>query len=371
MGTPMGSLGRYLESLFSAPENDIVVADATIRQWEKISDEERTPPRRPPIGRRKTSNEVRYVESTIRTRLHLPDGLRVEEERTSGEKSWRRTVILRGDDWQMEDPAGKRSHGRGGLRKCPHLTPVQRHFDRDLVRQIVLCLRLTERDVTTVEGIECARFHAYPREGALLWPHWLPQGVDYYEMAGDMTRGVLLSIAGVLNDEVHARYEVTQLAYDAPLDPSTLELEPVGDDSVETVERTRRLSSPAVAQARVGFAVFVPKDLPDGETASMDVTLDKLCRTGEETVRLSYRWDESDRSLWINQGTARDRDDSEYEWVELHQPGLDLKISDPGGEGMRILALEKEGTHISITTNLDLEAALKLAASLERCSGAN
>ena len=76
-----------------------------------------------------------------------------------------------------------------------------------------------------------------------------------------------------------------------------------------------------------------------------------------------------DHSLWINESDSADPKMAEMEWEHLERDGKPMAISDPGVDaGMRILALEQLGTHVTITSDLDRDDLLHVASSLVAAS---
>lgn len=265
------------------------------------------------------------------------------------------------------DETRQKSGGDRGDSGCPHLIHVERHFGLSRIREFFVSLRLEEQEAVTFAGLQCVRFRAFLRSGSSLWPHWLPAGADCYDMIGDSGTGALLSISAILDNVPYATDEVTRIDFQAKPDPSLFVFDAGPVDVVESPRRIEHLDSPVDAQSRVEFTIIVPKRLPDSETASVRVIVEHAARRGKPKVTLMYHWGTSDRRLWITQAREPEPGYDEMEWDEVSLLDLVVKVSDPGEDGLRILSLVKEGTHIQIVTSLDRETALDLASSFAPC----
>ncbi len=80
-----------------------------------------------------------------------------------------------------------------------------------------------------------------------------------------------------------------------------------------------------------------------------------------------YRGAAGYEHLSLNQSATPDREESNLEWESVVLPAMTVRISDPGEQGMRIITLVKDGTHISLMTDLGRALALDIASSLAPC----
>jgi hypothetical protein len=195
-----------------------------------------------------------------------------------------------------------------------------------------------------------------------LWPHWLPAHADEYELHADPERGVVLLVAGKFEGVVFETDEVTEVAFDEPLDDGLFTYEPRRGEQVRPADPIVEQLTLAGAVARVPFAVLVPSRLPDPSHAVLEVMYHPpRVNGGRPHLTLMYR---GDGHLWLNQ-SYMPADLSEYEWEMVERDGRRMEISDPGAEaGTRIVRLEHLGTHVDIWSVLDRERLLDLAASL-------
>lgn len=365
----MDSLARYLDTLFSAPDTMPHAVDATITHWRDVGLSNVTDSRHLVIGRKrqKTPDSSHRVESILHTQLQLPSHARITTHSESKDKTRDTLIVMNPDEWCVDNGEGSVERGNNGIKNCPHLTDVQRHFDGSLIREFFVGLRLEDHGTVTFLDSECVRFHAFPRTESRIWPHWLPSNADEYEMVGEITTGFLFSIAGILSERIYEKYEVTRIEHDAVFGDDVFSFNSESANFVEATKRVEHMASPSIAQSHVGFAVFVPTIVPENETSHLEVMLDHRSRGESPEVMLMYRGATSYGHLWIKQRTTADCEEDEYEWEEISLPDTTARISDPGEEGMRIVSLVKDGTHISIVTDLARPLALKVASSLEQC----
>ena len=137
-----------------------------------------------------------------------------------------------------------------------------------------------------------------------------------------------------------------------------------GEQVTPAVPISEQLSLEAAVQ-RVSFSVLVPTQVPDPEHAPLMVMYHRpRGPSGVPSLRLSYSNFESRRHISLTECAVPDPDDAEYDWDTVQIAGRTLRVSDPGGEGKRIVALEQEGTHVRIWSDLDRGPLLDLASSL-------
>jgi hypothetical protein len=68
--------------------------------------------------------------------------------------------------------------------------------------------------------------------------------------------------------------------------------------------------------------------------------------------------------LWIDESETPNPELDQYEWESCDAGGKRMRISDPGDEGMRLVAFEQQGTHVRIWSDLERRQLLDLAGSL-------
>jgi hypothetical protein len=174
----------------------------------------------------------------------------------------------------------------------------------------------------------------------------------------------LLSIIGRHKGDVFEVSEVIDVTFDEHLDSALFTYTPDPGEIVRPADRiVERLTLPA-AVARVPFTVLVPTCVPDPEHAQLEVCYHPpSLKSVREYLMLSYRGD-SFGSLWLYESRTVDPDLEKLEWEKVDRPGLQMRVSDPGADGSRIVALEKQGTHVTVWSDLDRELLIDLAASL-------
>lgn len=365
----MDNLGRYLETLYSAADGMSRAVAATIVHWRDEELSEVADSCGLVVGRKqpKASDNSRGVVSTVHAQLRLPTHARITKRRSPKGKTRDVLVIMTPDEWYMDNGEGSVERGSDDIRGCPHSTDVQRHFDGSLIREFFVGLRLEDRGAMTFLNAECARFRAYPRTRSHIWPHWLPANADQYEFVGDIHSGFLLSITGILNGETYEKYEVTRIEQGAVFEDDVFSFDPESAEVIEATKQPKHVASPSVAQSHAGFVVFAPTFVPEMETSQLEVMLDHRAGGEAPKVMLMYRGASCYEHLWIEESTKPDPEKNDYEWEDINLPDTSARISDPGTEGMRIISMVKNGTHIAIFTDLARATALDVASSLAPC----
>jgi len=78
---------------------------------------------------------------------------------------------------------------------------------------------------------------------------------------------------------------------------------------------------------------------------------------------------QGEHSLWIDESDTADDDLAKLEWQRIDHEGQLMALSDPNVDaGMRVLSLERRGTHVAIMSSMSREALIDLAASLTAVS---
>jgi hypothetical protein len=362
----MGLLGDFLEVVYG-PASPFQTLRATIRQWcnESLA-EAASGGGRPAIGRRKSSDltfdePARIKEVKLSVWINLPNRYRIEK--TAEDRAEQCVLCVNGEQqWTISQGQVKTSQAKGGMD-----TDLARHFDHPSLREYFVSLSLQPiGDVKTAER-NCLRLRAVPRPGSRLWPHWLPCGADEYEFHADLERGVLLYIAGRCGGEIFAVHEVVEVHFDEPLDETLFTYSAAEGQQVEPEgPLMERLTMDAVI-ARVPFTVLVPSKLPDAANSNLEITYTPpRNQSGQGHLTLIY----PGHSLWITESETADPDLAQMEWEAFEHAGQPMRISDPGADaGMRIIALERLGTQVSIFSNMGREQLIELAVSLRSTAG--
>jgi hypothetical protein len=219
----MSILGDILEILFG-PDDPFKTVRASVRQWTNLDLVENvTGSGRTIMGRRKTSvkdgSTPRIREKTLLIWISRPDRTRIEERRQVEERIETSLRVVDDKRWASRDFEGHVEMGevettRKAKRIGVALTDAERHFDPDLIRQIIEKLALESLGLVRTAGRDCARVRALLRPGGSIWPHWLPKGADEYEFHVDRERGAFLAIISKHAGEPFDVNEVLEVAFD-------------------------------------------------------------------------------------------------------------------------------------------------------------
>jgi hypothetical protein len=362
------------------PSDPFRTAQGTIRQWRNEDLAEIASGRRSPMGRRKVSNEAtghatKIQEASLSVWISSPGRVRIEKTDKSEDQHELSLTVVNGEQWWRRDDQGhvetsEASQQSGRRRPTPGLSGIERHFDHGSLREYFVGLILQQSGLAQTAGRNCLQLRAVPRPGAQLWPHWLPYGADEYEFHADPERGILLYVAGRHGGEVFEISEVLQVVFDERLDDGLFTYTPKLGEQVRPADPIVKHLSLQAAVAQMSFTVLVPVRLPDPEQADFQVMYHPPCqRSPRAHLCLMYR---GDQALWIYERDAPDPELAKMEWELFERDGKRMAMSDPGvGAGMRIMALEQHGTHVTILSDLDREQLIDLAASLVPASGSS
>lgn len=224
---------------------------------------------------------------------------------------------------------------------------------------------------SAARSLGCAR----PREASLGYAH-VPSlilwGAQEYTLLVDRERGVLLRLAARDEEGPFRIYEFRSIVFDEPLAAETFTLTPPSGEKVRALEpRHNRPVEVEEAIRRAPCALFVPERAPDGAHLSIMVAPSWRNPSEIRAVMFSYHWTGgTHRATLVETATPQPDADELEDWRELERGGQRLRVRDPGGDdpsGMHPepkVALEWEGTHIRIATNLELDTAIEMASSL-------
>jgi hypothetical protein len=362
----MSRLGEFLEVVFGATDQ-FHTLQASIRRWRNcrvLEDARRT--EKPARGRRKAvgENSEPIEQTAVSVWMTLPDKIRVEESRRRGENVTTSLEIVNANrSWEL-DGEGHVEVDTKERRHAGSLPVVDRHFNRALLRQFFVSLDLEPLGDTRTAQQDCIRIRAVPRPEGHLWPHWLPYHAQEYEFHGDPKRGLILSIVARHGGQISEVIEVTEITFDQPIKDEMFRYEPVGGEQVREKDPIVERLTLESAISRMSFKVLVPTRLPDPAHSQLEVMYHpSRMRSPRAYLSFMYRGSDAYEHLWINQGQTPDPDLAEFEWEPITRGGQELRISDPGAEGTRIVTFEQAGTHVSIVSDLDHEALLDLASS--------
>ena len=288
---------------------------------------------------------------------------RVERAVTAGPDAEPYTRVFDGvDEWYYAPSAGifKNPSGsnlvEGGILLDP--TPLITAFDFDEISQITQL----DRDVTK------ARITL--RDQNLLQPGLLQElglGAGHYELSVDAERGVLLRFAAIIDDVTMFSLTVEEIAFDQNLDDGLFRFEvppdtPVVDASAVVAPVSMPLEE---AAQRAQFLVHVPARAPEHTSLQVSFQAASDGPAVPEQVYLMYAFPNGAHSLLLTQAATGQPigDRTGTEWTVLVQDGLALRHRDHGAH--REIEVERVGTRVRISSDLELETLVALASSLE------
>ncbi|HEY4309508.1 MAG TPA: hypothetical protein VGN12_08660 [Pirellulales bacterium] len=358
----MSQLGDFLEVVYG-PAPRFATVRATIHQWCNSGLANNAGAAKTVIGRKRVSpsSEALAVDETnISACISLPDRYRIEKHEHARGQSKESLIVVNGKHKWNRDPQG---HVETSQASPKQDTDIARHFDQASLREFFVGLALQSAGEVEIAGRSCIRLRAVPRAEGRLWPHWLPYGADEYEFYADPRFGVLLYIAGRYNDAVFEVNEVTHVVFDEPLDDALFTYSPTPAEQVSPATPIVERLTLTAAVARMPFKVLIPTRLPDPDHCYCEVMYHPpRSRSPRPHLALMYK---GGFSLWINEGGTADPDTADMEWEQVERDGKRMSLSDPGvGTGKRMLALEQQGTHVMMVSDLDREQLINVAASL-------
>ncbi|MFO0949179.1 MAG: hypothetical protein U1D30_25255 [Planctomycetota bacterium] len=364
----MSPLGTFLEALFCKPE-PFETAQGTLRHWQDVSFRRgasdtagrvgrvgKNPP--PAASSEKQTNYSFWIRSPARWRL---EPIEPQDGSSTFFISTDTRYWFRNKSGEIE--TDERKEIRGSPAPAPGGIELDRHFDGRQIREFLVSLKLEYLDNVTTADQQCARFRAIPRAGARIWPHWLPHGADEYLMHGDLLRGTLLLIEGRKSGKAFERHEVMSLVYDGEIDESRFTYQPLASESVSTPKPIMETLTLDDAIARMPFPILLPTKMPWDKPASFTFRFHPP-RKGSHRSQLLLS-SSGDRVFWMAQSDVPDPDLGRLEWESILHSDQAMKVSDPGdGGGLKVVTLEREGTHVSLYAEMDRRELLDIAASL-------
>ncbi len=189
----------------------------------------------------------------------------------------------------------------------------------------------------------------------------MPHGADAYELHADVQTGALLYIGAFRAGERFEVNEVTQVVFDEPLADDLFSYSPVAGEQLTPARAITERMTLAEAAQRVPFKVLVPQHLPPAAGPLREVMYHPpRSAEGREQLTLMY-----DGSLWLDESATLDSELADLEWEDVQHHGKALRISDPeDDDGYRLVAVELEGTCVTVISKLERPELLDLAASL-------
>lgn len=373
----MGRLGDFLEAVYGPTDRFRTIRAVIHQQIDLDAAGRATGGGRRAAGRRimdvrPAGASARAGEADIRVWISGPDRVRVEQIRKRDGREEFTLVVVNGDRWWRRDHHGRVEAGGPGpnaRRSGPGLADIERHFSPASLRRFFVALALESLGPVRTAGRDCLRVRAVPRPSGGLWPHWLPAGADEYELHADPDHGVVLFVAGRFGGAVFESDEVTEVAFDEPLDPGLFAYQPQPGEPVRPPDPVVERLTLAAAVARMPFTVLVPARPPDPDRPDFEVLYHPPREDGSRPyLSLLYM---GDARLSVHQSQTPATLEG-LEWEAVERGGRRVAISDPGpGAGTRVVRLEHLGTHVDIWSDLDRDQLLDLVASLIPASPAS
>jgi outer membrane lipoprotein-sorting protein len=311
----------------------------------------------------------RVTEETVRLWVVPPDRVRQE---TQGDARGAEIGVRDGRRWWHYDPEDGLMSNEDDLSVGSGIAE-QRSVLLDPAG-LLGALSFEPRGRTMVAGREVIVLRATPRAGVDddFHLHQLALGADEYEFAVDVERGILLRAASLIEGEEFAVQEILDVAFDEEFSPDTFMLtappgevargvwEPEAHDV--TIEEAARLAP---------FSVWFPARVPAEWRVEVGYFPgdEQHHEPGAVVIHLS-RADALHRITIEQQASGlRDPEDpyeDPYERsVEQDWRGETVKILERE-HGPNKVRLEREGTRISLVSDLGADSLLDLARSLER-----
>lgn len=235
---------------------------------------------------------------------------------------------------------------------------------------VVPALTFELAGTAVVAGREALVVRAVPRplDSRLGFAAHLAQGADEVALAIDRERGALLRCESRFDGQPYSRYEITEIGFDEPLADEVFRFVPPDGSRVRSPREAYANPEPASieeAARRASFTVLVPTRLPRGWA------VDVLCwppvdrPPRPESVTLNLRpEDRLAPRVRIHQ-SAMPTDDR-LDWEAVDHGGRRILLHRHNGAGATWEAkVERRGTHVRATGDVEREAMLEIVASLE------
>jgi hypothetical protein len=197
-------------------------------------------------------------------------------------------------------------------------------------------------------------------------PAGLPEGAHHHELAVDAERGVLLRTVSVLDGQEFHSNEVLEIAFDEPFPEDTFVFTPPAGEEIRdaesafpphedvTIEEAARLAP---------FTVLAPRRLPQGAELRVHFFPGSERTQWPPAVSLVYWFESARHSLSISQTGEPQPVGADEGWERLERDGQVMRFRDEYGQ--RLVVLERYGTHVMVTSDLDRDTLVEIAYSLE------
>jgi hypothetical protein len=312
------------------------------------------------------------VTTALRVWSELPDRVRVEEEMTYGGRPEIKVDVLDGHMWRGWDPVRGARFQPGGYEGLRVVRDVAALLDPAM---LALGLDLQAAGEATCAGRSAIRVRGLPRP-SLFGDHdrllMLLFGGTEHELVVDLERGVLLRLQTRFDGVPFRVLEVEQIAFDIEMPTSTWDVEaPDGRPAQPLAPSHAHRISLTDAVARAPCKLFLPARAPAGAELSVMVIPDRDDPARTRAMAFAYSWDGATERVQINESATPPAGLDELGgWQDQARDGQLLRVrdgpADPSGMHLRrYVLLERDGTHIAISGNIELEALIGLATTLQ------
>jgi outer membrane lipoprotein-sorting protein len=311
-----------------------------------------------------TGEQVEPVDEIARIWLEQPDRFRCEVE-----GRFPRTTVSDGrTTWHLSEHAGTMREDRG--------TRPQLYASLIEPAVVIPGLDFGIPEQTTFAGREALKVRARrrPADPMGLWHdvHGIAPGADEYDLFVDAERGILLRAAAFLDGREFAVSEVTELAFDEPLDPSLFTYAPLEGEVVRTAEEARiavvPVDSAQEAASRVPFTLFVATGLGPSWSSELIFVEGRAQPTVRASVAANYTRIDDAEQFQLSQQAAPAETRFGPDWDRVDRDGRAMYVYKPSEElpgWPSMIRLDREGTRIELTSqDLGRERLLEIAESL-------
>jgi outer membrane lipoprotein-sorting protein len=227
-------------------------------------------------------------------------------------------------------------------------------------------LVLEPASATSVAGRDAILVRATSRGREGLGFPGLAEGAERHELAVDTERGILLRVVSYFDGEEFTSYEVLDVAFDETFPDDTFVFSPPPGEEVRDIDSTFPMPEHVTieeAARRAPFTTLLPRRLPEGATLELFYNPGSDRPPMPVSVTLAYRFESAGHSLAIAQTGGPEPVGADEGWERLERDGQVMRIRDEYGQ--RLVVLERYGTHVMVTSDLDRDTLVEIAYSLE------
>ena len=309
--------------------------------------------------------EPEVYESQVRIWLEKPNRIREERE---GTNAWPQLGIRDGRRWWTYD----RNWGAMSNDDDPSVGSGVGESVRHLFDPAPLLAAVELEPVGRLEFADrpAIRARARPRprdeHGPDLAAGRLGHGADEYELVVDGERGVLLRTAALLDGEPFAVLEVVQTAFDERFPPETFVFVPPPGEEVRSPRERMPIHDLSIEQAAelAPFTVYIPARVPPRWRMAFVTFIPGQDRPPmPPAVLIHYSTDDATHQVSLHETAAADADvEADPPWEPREVAGEEVLVWEHRLQ--RRVRVERDGTRVDLSSDLDLETIVELARSL-------